>query len=85
MCKPVWWPAGVPFTDINNSKHQPNKDELISIMESYRNWNLQDQPEECVADCHSHDPQIPISVESTPAAASPPEVLINSIGLGPSQ
>ena len=42
MCRAVWWPASVPFTDINNSKHRPNKSALISIMESYRNWNVQD-------------------------------------------
>ena len=88
-CKPAWWPAGVPFTDINNAKPRPKRNDLILLLESYRDWNLQDQPEECVNDCHPHDPQIPIPVESTPAAAtsraSPREVLINSIGLAPSQ
>ena len=44
MCKPVWWPARVPFTDINNSKQRPKSNELILIMESYRNWNVQDAP-----------------------------------------
>ena len=83
MCKPAWWPAGVPFTDINNSKNRPKRNDLILIMESYRDWNLQDQPEECVADSQPHDPQIPIPVAtSTPAAtdprASPLKVLANS-------
>ena len=67
QCKPAWWPAGVPFTDINNSKNRPKRNDLILIMESYRDWNLQDQPEEFVADSQPHDPQIPIPVESTPA------------------
>ena len=51
---------------------------------TYRDWNLQDQPEECVADSQPHDPQIPIPVAtSTPAATdprvSPLKVLANSI------
>ena len=40
-CLVARW-SSLQFTDINNSKHPPNKDALISIMESYRTWNVQD-------------------------------------------
>ena len=72
LCKPPWWPAGVLFTDINNSKQRPKNDDVILIMKSYRNWNLEDQPKECVADSQPHDPQIPIPVGTSPPASTDP-------------
>ena len=81
MYKPVWWPAGVLFTDINNRTERPKRLELIAIMESYRSWNLHGQPEECVVDSQPHDPQIPIPVATSTLVtsdprASTPEVLV---------
>ena len=75
MCKPAWWPAGVPLTDINKSKQRPKKDELILIMKSFRNWNLQDQSEECemIANSHDQDTEIPIPAASTLTASSSPK------------
>ena len=70
MCKPAWWPTDVSFNYINNSKNHPKRNDLISLMESYRDWNLQDQHEEneMIVNSHYHNTEIPIP----PAAAKLP-------------
>ena len=78
-CRPVWWPAGMEFSDVNNAKSRPRLDKLVLIMTSYRDWTLEEQSdcEMITVDDLAHSPQIPIPVASTPATASssnpPPE------------
>ena len=71
------------FADVNNSKKRPRRNELIAIMQSYRNWNLREPLEdsELTSASHAGGPEVPIPAASTPSASvrglpppPPPEV-----------
>ena len=61
--KPVWWPEHVNFTDVNNNP-RPKLNELVSIMEHFRDWKGSE-----VADIDENDSQVedhPPMSSSTP-------------------
>lgn len=71
--KPGWWPSEVPFIDVNNRKQRPRLEQLISIMNAFKNKGDQEM-EECDVISVHYEPEspseVPIPVISTPASTS---------------
>ena len=55
--KPGWWPSEVPFIYVNNRRRRPRLDQLISIMNAFKNKGDQE-----MEDCDDYEPESPSEV-----------------------
>jgi len=72
--RPWWWPGDIDFADVNNSGSRPRLEQLVTILEAFKNREEADDVEQEMMEDDRDEPEspeVPVIIVQTSSTHSP--------------